>query len=236
MRCKNQGSEYDDQDIQWTCTAPLPSDFKLGSTDVVCEGYESSSDPYVLKGSCGVEYRLILTDVGEEKYGKKGRNRVYDDDMDDSGGSKLASVLFGIVFIGVLGWIVYSAFFGARNANGNNRGPGFPVGWGGGGGGGFGGDDPPPPYSRQPPPSGRKSHPSGWAADASSRRPGFWTGAAAGAAGTYLASNRGQTPSWGRSDNGEGSSTGQTRSSSSSSPSFSSTRYQSSGFGSTSRR
>ncbi|KAL9061876.1 MAG: hypothetical protein Q9206_000214 [Seirophora lacunosa] len=59
MRCKNQGADYEDENIQWTCTASLPSEFKLGTTDVICEGYESSSDPYVLKGSCGVEYRLL---------------------------------------------------------------------------------------------------------------------------------------------------------------------------------
>ncbi|KAL8706650.1 MAG: hypothetical protein Q9201_000284, partial [Fulgogasparrea decipioides] len=86
MRCKNQGSDYGEEDIQWTCTASLPSDFKLGTTDVICEGYESSSDPYVLKGSCGVEYRLLLTDIGEERYGRKGKNNFYDDDFGDSGG------------------------------------------------------------------------------------------------------------------------------------------------------
>ncbi|KAH0547857.1 hypothetical protein GP486_008402, partial [Trichoglossum hirsutum] len=60
------------QSIQWTCTASLPPEFKLGSTDVICEGYKSREDPYILKGSCGVEYRLILTDKGEEKYGRGG--------------------------------------------------------------------------------------------------------------------------------------------------------------------
>ena len=72
MQCKNSGSEYDVEDIQWTCQASLPPEFKLGSTDVVCEGYDSSDDPFVLKGSCGVEYRLILTQAGEEKYGTGG--------------------------------------------------------------------------------------------------------------------------------------------------------------------
>ncbi|CAI7567583.1 unnamed protein product [Penicillium pancosmium] len=62
MRCKNEGYDYDEEDIQWTCTAPLPSEFKLGSTDVICEGYRNSDDPWVLKGSCGVEYRMLLTD------------------------------------------------------------------------------------------------------------------------------------------------------------------------------
>lgn len=65
MRCTNSGSEYDTEDIQWTCKANLPPEFKLGSTDVICEGYDNADDPFVLKGSCGVEYRLILTDLGE---------------------------------------------------------------------------------------------------------------------------------------------------------------------------
>lgn len=68
MRCKNAGSGYDSEDIEWTCQASLPEEFKLGGTEVVCEGYESAEDPWVLKGSCGVEYRLVLTEKGEERY------------------------------------------------------------------------------------------------------------------------------------------------------------------------
>jgi hypothetical protein len=71
MRCKNAGSEYDAEDIQWTCQASMPAEFKLGSTEVFCEGYDSPDDPYILKGSCGVEYRLILTEQGEQKYGRR---------------------------------------------------------------------------------------------------------------------------------------------------------------------
>ena len=108
MRCKNSGSEYDPEDIQWTCQANLPPEFKLGSTEVVCEGFDSSADSYVLKGSCGVEYRLVLTQMGEEKYGKGSwfKNRVNDFSSTDHGsssrsiGSMLFSVLFWIAFVG----------------------------------------------------------------------------------------------------------------------------------------
>ncbi|KMU89320.1 transmembrane protein 66 [Coccidioides immitis H538.4] len=68
MRCTNQGYDYDENDIQWTCTAELPPEFKLGSTEVVCEGYRDSNDPWILKGSCGVEYRMLLTEEGERKF------------------------------------------------------------------------------------------------------------------------------------------------------------------------
>lgn len=77
MRCTNSGSEYDSEDIQWTCKANLPPEFKLGSTDVICEGYDNADDPFVLKGSCGVEYRLMLTDLGEvRRYTRAGKGKM----------------------------------------------------------------------------------------------------------------------------------------------------------------
>ena len=50
MQCKNMGASYGAEDIQWTCSAEIPDEFKLGRTEVVCEGYSSPDDPYVLKG------------------------------------------------------------------------------------------------------------------------------------------------------------------------------------------
>lgn len=254
MRCKNMGADYDAQDIQWTCTASLPPEFKLGSADVVCEGYDSPDDPYVLKGSCGAEYRLILTELGEEKYGRRGgaKSRFgLGGDGVGSDSSDLFSFFFWALFIGVLGYILYGAFFNRRAPGTTGGRPQGPWGGGGGGGGGNDDDDPPPPYDYQPP---RKPHHSsstshqepqqqGW-------RPGFWTGALGGAAATYMANrataNRAEQPrtvnyapsgsrgggSWW--DNGEGSSRGGARGGSSSSGG--SARYESTGFGSTRRR
>jgi hypothetical protein len=261
MRCKNAGADYDENNIQWTCTASLPEEFKLGSTDVICEGYDSPDDPYILKGSCGVEYRLVLTDKGHEKFGK-GRGRWSGDDDDygrdgpKSFGEKVAGALFWLAFIGIALWIVYSAFIarqqgpaGAIVAGGNR------PGWGGGGGGGWGGnddtnDDPPPPYYDARPGSNKKDYGStqpgqqGW-------RPGFWSGALGGAAAGWAANRMGQGSrgnqttgnGWGNRGgngwgNGGGSSWNNGEGSSGSSPSssFSSTRHESTGFGSTSRR
>jgi hypothetical protein len=221
LRCTNAGSDYNTEDIQWTCTASLPSEFKLGSTDVQCEGYAHRDDEYVLKGSCAVEYRLLLTDLGEEKYGGsmwggKGSGEDW----------PLGSVLFIFAFLGIAGWILYSLFTAPHGAQpGAARRPrNF---FGGGPGGGPDNDpwDPPPPY-----PGKRNTY--GSARSNESWRPGFWSGAAAGAAGGYMAGNRGSssrqqpapsTSSWGMP----------TRSTSHSS---SSARHESSGFGSTSRR
>ncbi|GAM84210.1 hypothetical protein ANO11243_022030 [Dothideomycetidae sp. 11243] len=231
MRCTNAGNDYDGLDVQWTCTANLPPEFKLGSTEVMCEGYSSPSDLYVLKGSCGVEYRLQLTERGEDKYGSGGRSRArtWLDTLIVGFvlTCKCGSLSFGVVFA----LILYNWCTGG-NRDGPARRPGFGGGWGGGGGGDDG-NDPPPPYTQSPPPKGGSSG------------PGFWTGAAAGAAGGYMAGRAGNGGGWGgwggrnnssrdswqdRSNFGRSDSTGSAGSS------RSSTTYQSTGFGGTTRR
>lgn len=256
MRCRNSGSAYGGEDVEWTCTASLPPEFKLGSTNVQCEGYDSSDDPYVLAGSCGVEYRLALTDAGEKKYGRKPRAGKDGYSVDSPFGGS-AAPLFWLVFLGVAGWIVYNAFGSARGAR-------PPRGGGGGGGGGWGGDDgpdgPPPPYT----PSSRKmpqaAHPpqSNTPTQAQQAwRPGFLAGtgvgAAAGAAASAFFNNRnnnnranaGRPSSFGTFggddsyyDPGEGPSTRRQASSPPrrSPPAPSTSRYESTGFGGTSRR
>lgn len=123
MRCQNAGSEYGKEDIQWTCSATLPPEFKLGSTEVVCEGYDNADDPWVLKGSCGVEYRLVipiatwlvccsfvtrllLTEEGERKYPGKSSHRSkqdrfsHPDDYSEGTTSPAAKFFFWLVFVG----------------------------------------------------------------------------------------------------------------------------------------
>jgi hypothetical protein len=34
---------------------------------VLCEGYDYPDDPYILAGSCGLEYTLELTKLGRDK-------------------------------------------------------------------------------------------------------------------------------------------------------------------------
>ena len=221
MRCTNVGSDYDGADVQWTCTAILPSDFKLGSTEVLCEGYDSPEDPRVLKGSCGVEYRLMLTPKGEEKYASH------------STGGIAGQIVFWLsaLFIATVVLCILAALASAlRDCFTNRSRPPGGRGWGGwgGGGGGDDGNDPPPPYSSFPPKSGSSNQ---------QYRPGFWTGAAAGAAGAYVAAIMARSnnqPNQGRS--GWGGGRGSSSSSASSGSSNSSTTYQSTGFGGTTRR
>ncbi|KAK2749453.1 hypothetical protein FQN57_006387 [Myotisia sp. PD_48] len=169
MRCTNQGYEYDEKDVQWTCTAELPPEFKFGSTDVICEGYRDADDPWVFKGSCGVEYRLFLTDIGEQKYGKI---------ISEFGGmgistwSTFTQILFYFTtFVGVI-WLLLS--FCRRT---QSRPGGGTRGWGNGGGWPPG---PPPPYD----------YPGSGPRKTESWQPGFWSGALGGAAAGYALGNR----------------------------------------------
>jgi hypothetical protein len=277
MRCTNSGSSYDEDNVDWTCKASLPPEFKLGSTDVICEGYSNPDDPFVLKGSCGVEYRLVLTDVGEEKYGSNGwfsgRKASQSDGYrsthtgEEPTSETFFNFIFWCLFVGIGLWIAYSfvaSLFGGNNAAGGRR---RGTGNRGGHGGGYGGDDgndPPPPYDPRPPrqthSKPRSSPRTGASSQTSSEgwRPGFWTGAATGAAAASAANafrnNRTQEQArqqenswfnWGGNQNargepnwynaGEGPSQS-TRSSQSSSDAPSSSRYESTGFGGTSRR
>ncbi|KAI1398446.1 hypothetical protein F4819DRAFT_33225 [Hypoxylon fuscum] len=263
MRCTNQGGGYGAEDVQWSCQAALPPELKLGSTDVVCEGYAGPDDPYVLRGSCGVEYRLLLTEAGERRYpevanGGGGSSSGWgwgSGGGSGSGGwgwgggdtkaknktkSDPGAAIFGVVFVLVVAWIIYSACVAGAENRRNPAAPRRPRNnWGGGGGGGGGfdpgfgpggggdaWDDPPPPYPGSKPSSSTQGQ--GW-------RPGFWTGMAGGAAAGYAAANRGNyrqesrnaSSSWGA---------GPSSSPSSDSRSTSSARYESTGFGSTSRR
>lgn len=229
MRCTNQGHDYDVEDVQWTCKADLPPEFKLGATDVICEGYRDADDKWILKGSCGVEYRMLLTEMGEKRYG-----RSHGDDFDrgkdgPTGPQTTEESLGNLIFFGfllVVAVVILAACLGSQNDDrtpGQGRGGGGGDGGGGGGPGGYPG--PPPPYSTHDP-SKSSAHQEGW-------KPGFWTGAASGAAAGYgLGRSTGgsrSTPSGSSNyDPGEGSSRSR-------SPQFS-TPSSSTGFGSTRRR
>lgn len=240
MRCSNDGFDYDEEDIQWTCTAPLPAEFKLGSTDVICEGYRNSDDPWVLKGSCGVEYRMLLTEQGEERfgmgYGGSGSWPSWTGSKSDSklgrGWKLFANSLGVLIFWGfffgvsaIIFWPFLAALFGVRNPRPRDQRRGWGGFWGGGGGGGDDGfyPGPPPPYSYSDCSSSQRP---GWT-------PGFWTGALGGAAAGYRMGRNSERRSNQRNsftrfnDSGEGSSR--------SSPQFSTTTTGT-GFGSTRRR
>ena len=59
VQCYNKGS--DGFSIQWECKTEMNEDYRFGKINVNCEGYSSTTDTNVLKGSCGLEYSLDFT-------------------------------------------------------------------------------------------------------------------------------------------------------------------------------
>jgi len=75
IRCTNVGVN-DMQVAQWECKAEMSDYYRFGRTDVSCEGWSQAGDPYVLKGSCGVKYTLLMTDKGKQHHrDRPGRQR-----------------------------------------------------------------------------------------------------------------------------------------------------------------
>lgn len=56
VQCYNRGS--DGVDVQWECKTDMDNAYRFGQVSVSCEGYSYADDPYVLKGSCGVNPSL----------------------------------------------------------------------------------------------------------------------------------------------------------------------------------
>ncbi|KTW27367.1 hypothetical protein T552_02346 [Pneumocystis carinii B80] len=165
IQCRNIGSEYYTEDVQWSCSSILPSFYKLGRTNVVCEGYSGSDDRYVLKGSCFVEYTLHLTEEGKIYY-KKQRNFFFDTKKDLY---TYANMFLHYLITFSIVYILYLLLKKARTVFQNWH----PGNWFGGGGGDYPGGSPPPysgPYHGKTYQSSR----SPWT-------PGFWSGLLGGA-------------------------------------------------------
>ncbi|MCJ8749310.1 hypothetical protein PDJAM_G00174870 [Pangasius djambal] len=67
VQCQNKG--WDGVDVQWECKADMDNWYRFGKVEVSCEGYSSPDDPYILSGSCGLEYTLELTAEGRQNRG-----------------------------------------------------------------------------------------------------------------------------------------------------------------------
>lgn len=112
---------------QWECKTDLDAAYKFGKTVVSCEGYESSEDQYVLRGSCGLEYDLDYTELGLKKLRESGKNNGFNPYSDYyKSNSSGISGLITIVVLLAIAFGVYKLFVG-------------------------GGQDSPPPYSESPP-------------------------------------------------------------------------------------
>ncbi|XP_010886846.1 store-operated calcium entry-associated regulatory factor [Esox lucius] len=86
IQCQNKG--WDGVDVQWECKTDMDTSYRFGRIEVSCEGFNHPDDPYILKGSCGLEYSLELTEEG------KGRHKGGSTGGFSSGFSDFASSFF----------------------------------------------------------------------------------------------------------------------------------------------
>nr|XP_046256552.1 store-operated calcium entry-associated regulatory factor [Scatophagus argus] len=66
VQCQNKG--WDGVDVQWECKTDMDNAYRFGRIEVSCEGYSHPADAYILKGSCGLEYTLELTEEGRRTH------------------------------------------------------------------------------------------------------------------------------------------------------------------------
>ncbi|KAL4235590.1 Store-operated calcium entry-associated regulatory factor [Mactra antiquata] len=122
VQCTNKGS--DGFDIQWECKTDMDNKYKFGQLEVTCEGYDYPEDPYILRGSCGLEYTLDYTEEGWNKKnsGHHGNQNTgyqshhYNDDYHDrsnyhkSYSKKASSVMQDLVFLGIIAAVIYVVY------------------------------------------------------------------------------------------------------------------------------
>ncbi|XP_025966165.2 store-operated calcium entry-associated regulatory factor [Dromaius novaehollandiae] len=185
VQCYNKG--WDGYDVQWHCKADLENSYRFGQIEVSCEGYDYPDDPYILRGSCSLLFRLELTEEGERKAKNSGSfgSGYYQSrkDSSDSG----PGVIVVIVLL-ILAYGVYKLFLSNQQPQ-QSFGDGFSR----------------PSWQSQqaaPPPPGFKSsftEPDSFGTHSShgtNSGPGFWTGLGAGGLLGYLAgSHRAQSRS-----------------------------------------
>ncbi|KAK6023919.1 hypothetical protein OSTOST_10282, partial [Ostertagia ostertagi] len=187
-QCFKQG--FDGVDYQWRCVADMPAEFEFGQVTVTCEGYDYPEDPYILKGSCGLEYDL------EYAHSAKGLGKSKSKWSSLSSLSSWSSwsswlTTENIANFCVAAFIIYVLYSMLSNSRAGPQPPrhgGFGGGFDGGPGfgGGYPGMHPPPsaPPSYDDTMGFKTSAPTGSAPGSSG--PGFWTGAGLGALGGYL--------------------------------------------------
>jgi len=120
-QCVNVGVDSFGE-VQWRCEAELDSRVRFGKTEVSCEGYSSSRDPYVLQGSCSLEYSLEYTQLGKQQargssYGHSTPQWDYHHTQPThyyEEGSTIGTIFFFII-VGIIIYGILKSCFGLNN-------------------------------------------------------------------------------------------------------------------------
>ncbi|XP_050752358.1 store-operated calcium entry-associated regulatory factor [Gymnogyps californianus] len=186
VQCYNKG--WDGYDVQWQCKADLENTYRFGRIEVSCEGYDYPDDPYILRGSCSLLFRLELTEEGERKVKNSGSfGSSYYQSRKDSSDSGAGAIV--IIVLLVLAFGVYKLFLSNQQPQqsfGDSDGFTRPS---------WQSQQAPPP----PPPGFKSSFTEGNSFGTHSHHgtnsgPGFWTGLGAGGLLGYLAGSHRAQP------------------------------------------
>jgi len=146
VQCYNRGT--DGMSIQWECKAEMDNSLKFGKVEVVCEGYDYPGDPYILVGSCGLEYHLELTKEGRERRAASGagwgggwvdptNSKTYDTNQQGSWLGFFINIFFFFfisIFVLIIGIVIYAIYKASSTEDGKvGASPGEGEGIGGGG-------------------------------------------------------------------------------------------------------
>lgn len=184
VQCYNRG--FDGNDVQWECKAEMSDHYEFGKIQVSCEGFSYPDDPFILKGSCGLEYELEFTESGRRAAGSKQPSAPpYEEEK-----PLLYHITTAVIILVVLS-VIYIICTGPRQGNEGDRYRGN-SGWNSG-------PPPPPP----PPGPGKRPPPPGFRTDHFSQAPPTYDEACQRGASCGTGSQQGQ-----QSDSGPGFFTG----------------------------
>ncbi|KFU99648.1 Store-operated calcium entry-associated regulatory factor, partial [Tauraco erythrolophus] len=174
VQCYNKG--WDGYDVQWQCKADLENTYRFGQMEVSCEGYDYPDDPYILRGSCSLLFRLELTEEGERRVKNSGSfGSGYYQSRKDS--SDFDTGVIVIIVLLVLAFGAYKLFVSNKEPQ-QIFGDGFTrPSWQG--------------QQAPPPPGFKYSFTEGngfgtYSSDGTHSQPGFWTGLGVGGLLGYL--------------------------------------------------
>ncbi|XP_041074718.1 store-operated calcium entry-associated regulatory factor [Polyodon spathula] len=112
VQCQNKG--WDGFDVQWECKTDMDNAYRFGTIEVSCEGYNYPDDPYVLKGSCGLEYTLELTEHGTQSrkssYGSGGFGSGYFQGSSSNINSQTSGDASSLIVVAVLLLFAYGVY------------------------------------------------------------------------------------------------------------------------------
>ncbi|XP_023234244.1 store-operated calcium entry-associated regulatory factor-like [Centruroides sculpturatus] len=190
VQCYNRGS--DGYDVQWECKTDMDNDYRFGSVEVLCEGYDYPNDPYILRGSCGLEYTIDFTKGGsQQKY-----SHNYGSNYFRSGkGTTLGDIIILIVIFIIIYAIIKTCLYRNQHTTTSDDYPSPPND--GYFSGGFFSSRSSYTGQSSPPPPGFRTDYGGADCGTSTRSPGsssggggFWTGALTGGLLGYMFGNR----------------------------------------------